>query len=58
MDKVNGDYSIDIRDYNENKLSLLKNDLYKLVVRLKKQNEKELNDKLYLKTFYQIFLIN
>ena len=25
MDKVlNGDYSIDIRDYNENKLSLLK----------------------------------
>ena len=52
MDKVlNGDYSIDIRDYNENKLSLLKNDLYKLVVRLKKQNEKELNDKLYLKDF-------
>ena len=52
MDKVlNGDYSIDIRDYNENKLSLLKNDLYKLVVRLKKQHEKELNDKLYLKDF-------
>ena len=52
MDKVlNGNYSIDIRDYNENKLSLLKNDLYKLVVRLKKQNEKELNDKLYLKDF-------
>ena len=52
MDKVlNGDYSIDIRDYNENKLSLLKNDLYKLVVRLKKQNEKELYDKLYLKDF-------
>ena len=52
MNKVlNGNYSIDIRDYNENKLSLLKNDLYKLVVRLKKQNEKELNDKLYLKDF-------
>ncbi len=52
MDKVlNGNYSIDIRDYNENKLSLLKNDLYKLVVRLKKQHEKELNDNLYLKDF-------
>ncbi len=52
MNKVlNGDYSIDIRDYQENKLSLLKNDIYKLVVRLKEQSDREQEDKIYLKDF-------
>lgn len=52
MNKVlSGDYSIDIRDYQENKLSLLKNDIYKLVVRLKEQSDREQEDKIYLKDF-------
>ncbi len=52
MNKVlNGNFFINFKDYKESRLSLLKNDIYKLVIRLKNQNEKELKDKLYLKDF-------
>ena len=42
---LNGNYSLDIRDYNEGYISNLKNDIYKITVRLKEQNDLSLRDK-------------
>jgi signal transduction histidine kinase len=36
---LNGDYSFDIREYQEGDISNLKNDIYKITVRLKEQSE-------------------
>lgn len=44
----NGDYDLDIRDNNEGELSLIKNNLYKIVVTLRSQQAMLLKDKNYL----------
>jgi signal transduction histidine kinase len=43
-----GDYSLDVRDNGEGSFSLLKNDLYKVTVRLREQAELLLRDKTAL----------
>lgn len=43
-----GDYSLDIDDNEEGELSILKNNLYKVVVMLRTSNEALQNDKKYL----------
>ncbi len=43
-----GDYSLDISSNAEGELSILKNNLYKVVVRLQTSNEALQNDKIYL----------
>lgn len=43
-----GDYTIDIRDYTEGKISILKNNVYKVTTRLKEQSELLLHEKKYL----------
>ena len=45
---LNGRYSMDIREYEEGDISNLKNDLYKMTIKLKEQNELSLKDKKYL----------
>lgn len=46
MNKVlNGDYSLDIRDYSEGELSTLKNDIYKITVKLKEQSNNAIDEK-------------
>lgn len=45
---LNGNYSLDIRDYKENELSKLKNDIYKVTVKLKEKNINLENDKYNL----------
>lgn len=45
----NGNYSLDINDNNEDELSILKNELYKITVMLKEQSENSFNDKMQLK---------
>ena len=42
---LNGNYSLDIRDYKENELSKLKNDIYKVTVKIREQNINLENDK-------------
>lgn len=42
---LNNNYSLDIRDYMEGDISNLKNDIYKVTVRLKEQNELSLKNK-------------
>jgi signal transduction histidine kinase len=44
----NGDYHLDVRDYQEGELSILKSEIYKVTLRLVEQNELLLNDKRYL----------
>lgn len=43
-----GDYALDVRDNGEGSFSLLKNDLYKVTVRLREQAELLQKDKTYL----------
>ena len=43
-----GDYSLDIRDNEEGELSILKNEIYKVTLRLSEQSELLKKDKLYL----------
>lgn len=43
-----GDYSLDIDDNEEGELSILKNNLYKVVVMLRSSNEALQNDKVFL----------
>ncbi len=43
-----GDYSLDISENTEGELSILKNNLYKVVVLLRTSNEALKNDKIYL----------
>src|SRR5574344_1906871 len=42
---LNDDYSLDIRDYNEEELSILKNQIYKITTKLKDQTELAQNEK-------------
>lgn len=49
MNKIlNNDYSLDIRDYVEGDISTLKNDVYKMTIKLKEQTELSIKDKKYL----------
>ena len=43
-----GDYSLDIRDNEEGELSILKNEIYKVTLRLSEQSELLKKDKIYL----------
>ncbi len=45
----NGNYALDILDNSEDELSILKNELYKITVKLKEQAESSSNDKINLK---------
>ena len=45
LNVLNGNYKKDIRDYKENELSKLKNDIYKVTVKLREQNINLENDK-------------
>ena len=45
----NGNYTLSIQDNNEDELSILKNELYKITIMLKEQAENSKNDKLSLK---------
>ncbi len=45
---LNDDYSLDIKEYCEGDISNLKNDVYKMTVKLKEQSELLLKDKKYL----------
>lgn len=45
----NKNYTLDIQDNNEDELSILKNDLYKITVMLKEQAENSKDDKIKLK---------
>ena len=45
---LNKDYALDIIDNDEGSLSLLKNDIYKITVMLKEQNEELKKDKMHL----------
>lgn len=44
-----GEYSLDIRDNEEGELSILKNEIYKVTLRLSEQSELLKKDKIYLK---------
>lgn len=44
-DVLNGNYSLDIRSYEEGQVSILKNDIYKLTVQLKEQTDAAINEK-------------
>lgn len=43
-----GEYTLDVRDYKEGELSILKSEIYKLTLRMIEQNELLLKDKTYL----------
>lgn len=45
---LNNHYLMDIREYEEGDISNLKNDLYKMTIKLKEQSELSLKDKKYL----------
>ena len=45
---LNNNYSLDIRDYEEGNLSNLKNDIYKMTVKLKEQSDSSQKEKKYL----------
>ncbi len=45
---LNGDYSLNIKEYCEGDISNLKNDVYKMTVKLKEQSELLTKDKKYL----------
>ena len=45
---LNNRYNMDIREYEEGDISNLKNDLYKMTIKLKEQNEISKKDKQYL----------
>ncbi|MEG0266600.1 MAG: HAMP domain-containing sensor histidine kinase [Bacilli bacterium] len=47
---LNNNYSMDIREYSEGDISNLKNDLYKMTIKLKEQSENLTNDKKFLET--------
>lgn len=42
---LNGDYSLDIRDYEEGNLSILKNYIYKMTIKLKEQTDLAISQK-------------
>lgn len=48
-----GDYSMNIKDYCEGDISNLKNDVYKMTIKLKEQSEMLQKDKIYLEETLQ-----
>lgn len=50
---LNDDYSINIKDYCEGDISNLKNDIYKMTIKLKEQSELLINEKKYLEETLQ-----
>lgn len=46
---LNNNYTFDIRDYDEGVLSLLKNEIYEVTIKLKEQNSSFKKDREYLK---------
>lgn len=47
-DILKGDYNLNIADYNEDELSILKNDIYKVTIKLKELSEYERHEQVYL----------
>ena len=47
---LDGDYSLDIRDYEDGILSSLKNDIYKMTVRLKEDQKKAMEQNRFLES--------
>ncbi len=47
---LNNDYSIDIREYNEDEISALKNYIYKITIKLRNMSENSQKEKEYLET--------
>ncbi len=47
---LKGTYDINIADYNEDELSILKNDIYKVTIKLKEYSNFEHQEKVYLMT--------
>lgn len=47
-DILKGDYNLNISDYNEDELSILKNDVYKVTIKLKELSEYERHEQVYL----------
>lgn len=45
---IKGNYQLDIKDYNEEEYSILKNDIYKVTVKLREQNENLIKEKKLL----------
>ncbi len=45
---LKGDYNLNIADYNEDELSILKNDIYKVTIKLKELSEYEKKEQIYL----------
>ena len=45
---LKGSYELNIADYNEDELSILKNDIYKVTIKLKELSEYERNEQIYL----------
>lgn len=45
---LQGSYELNIADYNEDELSILKNDIYKVTIKLKELTEYERNEQVYL----------
>lgn len=45
---LKGDYNLNIADYNEDELSILKNDIYKVTIKLKELSEYERHEQVYL----------
>ena len=50
---LNDDYSIDIKEYCEGDISNLKNDIYKMTIKLKEQSELLIKEKKYLEETLQ-----
>ena len=48
---LNGNYTIDIRDYKEDSISYLKNEIYKMAVILKEKTNNEIKEKQQLEQF-------
>ena len=47
-DVLNEKYNLDIKDYEEGAISNLKNDIYKLTIKLKEQSDIAIKEKMYL----------
>ena len=45
---LNGDYQINIKDYDEGVISNLRNNIYKITVKLREQNEQLLKNQKYI----------
>lgn len=50
---LQGVYDLNIADYNEDEISILKNDIYKVAIKLKEYSEYELKENKYLVSFLE-----